>query len=172
MEELEKRASGSTLSADGLVRSSMIHGKKALSAPRLHPARDLGMRVPGWVGTVLGARPVGSIPLGLPVSHADLSHALAGRLWSGLSGSRALPEAASTRARPLGGAQLLPPSRHQQPPPSHPSIPSLHSEQPPALTLLECWQSGTRSSREGWRRGLWLGSNRMQSWLGVLKVRG
>lgn len=120
MEELEKRASGSTLSADGLVQSSMIHGKKALSAPRLHPARDLGMRVPGWVGTVLGARPVGSIPLGLPMSHADLSHALAGRLWSGPSGSRALPEAASTRAHPLGGAQLLPPSRRQQPPPSCP----------------------------------------------------
>lgn len=53
----KKRACGSTLSTDGFVRSSVIHGKKALSAPRLPPARNLGMGVPGWVGTVLGASP-------------------------------------------------------------------------------------------------------------------
>lgn len=62
--------------------------------------------VRGWLGGRLS-------PLCLPVSHADLSHALASsereRLWSGSSGRRALPEPAGTGAHPLGGAPPLPP---------------------------------------------------------------
>lgn len=141
-----KRPSGSTVSTDGLVRSCVIHGKKALS--RLWPRR--GWRVlPGgtrasvamchWgVWRCLG----GSLsPLCLPVSHADLSHALASsereRLWSGPSGRRALPELAGPGAHPLGGAPapLLPPLSARdtpaQPGTSQPSASARPPREPP-----------------------------------------
>lgn len=78
----------------------------SLAVPLLALGGPARPGVGGWVGGRLS-------PLCLPVSHADLSHALASRerdrLWSGSSGRRALPELAATGAHPLGGAPPLPP---------------------------------------------------------------
>lgn len=116
---------------------------------------------------------VGVCPPSLPVSHADLSHALASsereRLWSGPSGRRALPELAGPGAHPLGGAPLLPPLSARdtpaEPGTSQPSASACPPREPPGSVPARA-RLGIRL-RERWRGWGWGTTG-----CGLLELRG
>lgn len=181
MEELEKKSLWQHTQHRWFRAEQRDSWEKGPQRPAAPSGKEFGDGGPRVGGHGAGRQPCGSpraVHLSQPVSHAELSHALAGsRIDYGLALPAAEPSLSwpAPELVPWEGPSCCPPIAGGSPPPTclipsrrAPSSPELR---PPA-SARPCPLLGAGSPGEGQRRGFGLRNNRMRSWLRVLEVRG